>query len=87
MTIISDVMKELFAMFVADYRLTAGTLALIAAVAVLIAWIPDLDPLIPGSILLIGCLAIIAFVTTANARNSRYPIVSPVPHGDPKSFR
>lgn len=68
MTVIADVFKELFGMFVADFRLTAAVLALVALVAAWLALVPDVDPLLPGLALLAGCLVIIVSITALHAR-------------------
>jgi hypothetical protein len=54
MTLLKEIVTELFGMFVADARLTIGVLALIAAAAVAIDAI-GLDPLLGGTVLVIGC--------------------------------
>lgn len=55
--IVAEVGRELLGMFIADARLTATTLALVAAVAGLVAAL-HVAPLLGGSLLLLGCLAI-----------------------------
>ena len=69
MSILKDVLAELFGMFVADRRLTAAILGIVAVAAGLID-IAGLDPLIAGSVLLAGCIAVtIAAVMSAARRN------------------
>jgi len=58
MSVIADVLRELFAMFLADGWLTAGVLLLVAAIAVLIGAF-QIMPLLGGVVLLIGCLALL----------------------------
>ena len=58
MEIIKEVLLELFSMFVTDLRLTIATLALVAAVAVLVL-VLHINALICGLVLLLGCFAIV----------------------------
>jgi hypothetical protein len=69
MTILKDVLAELFGMFVADIRLTGAILAVVAVAAGLID-VVDVRPLIGGGILLAGCLGvmIVAILSTARAK-------------------
>ena len=67
MSLLKEVLAELVGMFLADARLSAAVLALVAMVAGLVDGV-GLDPLLGGGRLLVGCLAILAAVTTANAR-------------------
>jgi len=69
MTILKDVLAELFGMFVADARLTAAILALVAISAVLIEGI-GVSPLTGGLFLLVGCLLVLigAVVRFAHAK-------------------
>lgn len=69
MTIIRDVLAELLAMFVADARLTAAVLALVAVVAALERAFAA-TPLIGGGVLLTGCLGVLvgSVVLAARAR-------------------
>jgi len=57
MTILRDVLTELFGMFVSDARLTAAILAVVAIAAALI-WFADVT-LLGGAVLLLGCLAVL----------------------------
>lgn len=67
MSILLEVLKELLSMFLADARLTGAVLALVGAVALAIGR-GGVDPLLAGAGLLAGCLAILAVVTTLQAR-------------------
>jgi hypothetical protein len=58
MSILNEVMAELFSMFVADARQTVATLVLVAAVAALILALRA-DSLLGGAILFLGCIAIV----------------------------
>jgi uncharacterized membrane protein (DUF4010 family) len=68
MNIIGDVFKELFAMFLADARLTVATLFLVAIVGGLVEGL-HVEPFLAGSVLLLGCLAIVAGTASREARN------------------
>ena len=67
MEIIKEVLVELFSMFVTDLRLTLATLALVAAVAVLVL-VLHLNALICGIVLLLGCFAIVVEATIRETR-------------------
>jgi hypothetical protein len=67
MTLLRDVIKELTGMFVADIRLSASVLALIAGVAYLKAFIGPAA----GGALFIGCIVILAAATAWGARERR----------------
>jgi hypothetical protein len=71
MSIIVEVAKELLGMFLADARLTAATLVLVAIVAGLVV-VLRVEPLLGGGILLVGCLAILveAAVREVKSRNT-----------------
>ena len=58
MSILKDVLSELFGMFVADARLTTAILAIVAIAAVLIDATP-LSELAGGAVLLVGCIAVL----------------------------
>ncbi len=58
MNILKDVLLELFSMFVADARLTAAILAIVAITALLIG-ATGLSPLVGGLFLLLGCIAVL----------------------------
>lgn len=67
MSIIVDVAKELLGMFLADARLTAATLVLVAIVAGLVIAL-RIEPLLGGGVLLLGCLAILVEAALREAR-------------------
>lgn len=58
MSILKDVLLELFSMFVADARLTAAILVMVTVVAVLID-ATGLSPLLGGAVLLLGSIAVL----------------------------
>ena len=58
MTILRDVLAELFGMFVGDARLSVAILAVVALAALLID-LAQVEPLIGGGVLLLGCLAVV----------------------------
>ncbi len=58
MSIIFDVFKELFKMFVADLRLTLCTLAGVAIVAYLLKGI-GISPMLGGGLLLLLCIIVL----------------------------
>ena len=72
MTLIVDILKELFGMFVADTRLTLGILFLVVIAGVLVTAL-RIEPLLAGGLLLFGCLAILvgAAAREAKGRSSR----------------
>lgn len=70
MSILNEVAKELLGMFLADARLTATTLVLVAVVAVLVH-VLHVDPLVGGGILLLGCPAILIEATAREASRKR----------------
>jgi len=70
MTLLRDVVSELFGMFVTDARLSVAILVLVAAVAGLIAKF-DLDPLVGGAILFLGCHLILIEAAVREARRRR----------------
>lgn len=77
MTILRDVLSELFKMFVSDARLTASLLVLVLIVWVMIAATP-LPPLAGGGVLVLGSLAILmASVRRAARRRAHAPHTSP----------
>jgi len=67
MSIIGDVFKELFAMFLADARLTFGTLLLVAIVGGLDVGL-QIEPFLAGGVLLLGCLGILVEAASREAR-------------------
>lgn len=68
MTLLRDIAKELFGMFLADLKLSGAILALIALVATLIR-LRGTDPYFAGGLLTIGCLAIVSIVTLIESRH------------------
>jgi uncharacterized membrane protein (DUF4010 family) len=68
MSIIGDVFKELFAMFLADGRLAFATLVLVAIVGALVDGL-EVEPLLAGGVLLIGCLGILVCTAGREARD------------------
>jgi hypothetical protein len=67
MSIVGEVAKELLGMFLADARLTTTTLVLVAIVAGLVVAL-RVEPLLGGSVLLLGCLAILVEAAVREAR-------------------
>lgn len=67
MNIIVDVAKELLGMFLADSRLTTATLVLVAIVASLVFAL-QIEPLLGGGVLLVGCLAILVEAALRESR-------------------
>lgn len=67
MSIIADVFKELFKMFVADLRLTLATLAGVALVAVLLAQ-AVLGPVPAAALLVLLTLGVLAEAVLREAR-------------------
>ena len=66
MSIIGDVFKELFAMFLADARLAFATLFLVAVVSGLVRL--QVEPFLAGSVLLLGSLGILVGTASREAR-------------------
>ena len=69
MTIFIDVIKELFAMFVTDARLTVAVLILVAIVAWLIA--VGVNPILCGGLLLLGSVLMVMEATAREAGRKR----------------
>jgi len=67
MSILGEVVKELFGMFIADIVLTVAILALVLFVAGLIRGL-GVEPLVGGAVLLAGCIAILVAVAARDAR-------------------
>lgn len=67
MSILRDVLAELFGMFVADARLTAAILAVVVLVALMIE-AGGVAPLLAGAVLLTGCLCVLVVAVMAAAR-------------------
>ena len=72
MTIFSDVLKELFKMFVADLRLTLATLAGVVVVAVLLG-LDLLGPAVSGIVLMLISLLVLAETVIRAARRPNRP--------------
>lgn len=70
MSIILDVVRELFGMFVADLRLAIGVLVLVGVVAWLANGLGEPSALC-GALLLLGSLAIVLEATLRQARRTR----------------
>lgn len=70
MTILKDVLAELFGMFVADARLTLAILAVVALAAALID-LAHAAPLVGGATLLLGCLGVMIAAVVLAARANR----------------
>ena len=68
MSIIGDVFKELFSMFLADARLTFATLFLVAIVGGLVHGL-EVEPLLAGTVLLLGSLGILVGTASREARD------------------
>jgi hypothetical protein len=66
MSIIGDVFKELFAMFLADARLAVATLFLVAFVGGLVHL--QVEPFLAGGVLLLGSLGILVGTASREAR-------------------
>jgi len=67
MSIIGDVFTELFAMFLADAWLSLATLLLVAIVSGLVVGL-QIEPLLAGGVLLLGCLGILVATASREAR-------------------
>lgn len=67
MTILKDVLAELFGMFVADARLTLAILGVVALAAGLID-VGGIAPLVGGAVLLAGCLGVMIAAVLWSAR-------------------
>ncbi len=67
MSIILDVFKMLFKMFVADLRLTLSTLAGVAIIAYLLKGV-GISPLLGGMLLLLLCLIVLLETILREAR-------------------
>jgi hypothetical protein len=67
LNMIIEIAKELLGMFLADARLTAATLVLVAIVAGLVVAL-RVGPLLGGCALLLGCLAILVEAAVREAR-------------------
>jgi len=72
MSILKDVLSELFKMFVSDARLTAAILAVVAGAAGLTR-ATSLSPLVGGVVLLVGCIAVLIVAVRREARHRAGP--------------
>lgn len=72
MTLLREIAKELFGMFLADARLTGAILVLVAIVATLTES-HAVAPLVGGGTLLIGCLAILVTAAWRETRRRTQP--------------
>jgi len=72
MSILKDVLSELFKMFVSDARLTAAILAVVAGSAVVIR-ASGLSPLVGGMVLLFGCIGVLMAAVRREARHRAGP--------------
>ncbi len=72
MSILKDVLSELFGMFVADARLTVAILCVVALTAGLVD-VAGSAPLIAGVFLLIGCLSVMIAAVLWAARRETGP--------------
>jgi hypothetical protein len=70
MTVIGEVFKELFSMFVADIRLTLAILLLVGVVAGLVSAF-SVVPYFAGGMLLFGFVAILVEAVVREARRAR----------------
>jgi len=72
MTVLREVLRELLSMFVADARLSAAILAVVAVAALLLRALPG-QPLVSGAALLVGSLLVVVtgVLRAARARRGR----------------
>lgn len=76
MSILKDVVSELFGMFMSDGRLTAAILATVVISAALIDG-TALPPLAGGAVLLGGCIAVLITSVRGEARRRQVANTSP----------
>jgi Flp pilus assembly protein TadB len=76
MSILKDVLSELFSMFVSDARLTAAIFAMVVIAAALIDG-TALPPLAGGIALLAGCIAVLIVSVRREARRRKTATVHP----------
>jgi uncharacterized membrane protein len=67
MSIIVEVARELLGMFLGDARLATAIVVLVAIVAGLVV-VLRIEPLVSGSVLLLGCVAILVEAALREAR-------------------
>lgn len=65
MSLVRDIAAELISMFIADARLSVSLLFLVLIVWVLAATLP---PLLAGSVLVLGCLAVLVAAVAHEAK-------------------
>lgn len=80
MSILKDVLAELFSMFISDARLTAAILAIVAMAAALVGG-TDLPHLAGGLVLLFGNIAILV-LSVRRAARTRKSQISPATGND-----
>jgi len=71
MTIVADVLKELFGMFIADAKLSLAILLLVGVVGGLVIGL-HAGPYLAGGVLVLGCLAILVEAARREARARMY---------------
>jgi len=71
MKILREVVAELFSMFAGDARLTIEVIALVILVALICAW-GIFGSTMPGVLLLLGCLAIVAEAVVGEAQRREH---------------
>lgn len=72
MSILKDVLSELFKMFVSDARLTAAILVVVAVTAALTRG-TSLSPLVGGVVLLVGCIGVLVVAVRREAQKRAAP--------------
>ena len=72
MTIFSEVLAELFSMFLGDARLSLAILLVVAASAALVD-LAGAAPLVGGAVLLVGCLGTVLGAVLHAARRAGRP--------------
>jgi hypothetical protein len=71
-SIVGDVAKELFGMFLADARLTLSILVLVAIAAGLVDWL-SLSPVVGGGLLVVGSLLILVEAVVRESKQRGEP--------------
>ena len=67
MTVLREVAAELIGMFVAEKRLTLAILGVVTAAGCLVNF-TDLDPLVGGTMMLLGCLILLIEIVWRSAK-------------------
>ena len=67
MSVLLEVAKELFGMFVADFRLAVGVLCLVALVALAVDYL-HVAPMLGAGLLVLGSLLIVVEATIRESR-------------------